>query len=305
MGINRIKGIFLILALGFLTPSFAQNVVHSAGNNSQVVTADTDSDLLLDALNAYKGQDWNTSVFLFRKLHSNPKYVTPESTYMLIMAEVYSGLYRQAALDCDTFIRTYPSSVYLPQIVYQKGKSLHFTADYEKSILTLSDFCHRYPKNELYSAALFWIGESFYASYNFDNAVPVYSRIVKEFPDSSKLKDAQYRLDVIKQREREEKLLYLLKQTGEDYLSSRENYEKMLRQYKVENTVGANQNDQLRSLREQNESMDELLIKEREKNAQLEQIIRAYEIDQEESVRFLQQQAVEALRLIEMQEGKK
>ena len=59
-----------------------------------------------------------------------------------------------------------------------------------------------------------------------------------EFPKAAKAVDAKYRLDAINQRLREEKLLYLLQQTGESYLSSKENYEKALRRYELENAMG-------------------------------------------------------------------
>jgi hypothetical protein len=91
----------------------------------------------------------------------------------------------------------------------------------------------------MYAAALFWIAECFYSGYNFEQARPIYERVVDEFPKDAKAIDAKYRLDSINQRLREEKLLYLLQQTGESYLSSKENYEKALRRYELENVLNA------------------------------------------------------------------
>lgn len=62
-------------------------------------------------------------------------------------------------------------------------------------------------------------------------AEDIYERIVTQFPASEKVSAAQYRLESIAQRSREEKLLYLLKQTGEEYLAAKEDYEKQLKLY--------------------------------------------------------------------------
>ena len=103
--------------------------------------------------------------------------------------------------------------------------------EYEKAILLLSDFCHQYPENSLYPSALFWIGESFYSSYNYDEARLIFERLVNDFPEDTKTPTAQFRLDSLNQRTREEKLLYLLKETGEEYLSAKEDYERQMRIY--------------------------------------------------------------------------
>lgn len=288
-------------AVVFAFPCVAQTSDFDSDNVNVNVLANPESaEVYADALNAYSKNDWKTSIFLFKKLHSNQNNITPESLYMLIMAETYSGQYKYAVSDCDLFLKKYPSNEYAPLVIYQKGKDLYQINDYEKSILVLNDFCHSYPKHKLYSSALFWIGESFYATYNFDSAKSIYERIVVEYPDDSKARDAQFRLDVITQRSREEKLLNLLKQTGEDYLSSKESYEKTLRQYQVENSVGVN--TQLRELRQQNENLDNSLAAEKKKNAELEAQLKGYEADLSKAVQNLKGKADEALELLNSME---
>lgn len=282
---------------------------------SQVSDFDTDSvnvmrsssaetsGIWADALNAYRNGDWKTSIFLFKKLHVNHSDITPESLYMLIMAQTYDGQYKQAVAACDQFLARFPHSQYSELVIYQKGKNLYHTGDYEKSILTLSDFCHTYPKHSLYSASLFWIAESFYATYNFDNAKPLYERVVTEYPDDSKAKDSQFRLDIIAQRSREEKLLYLLKQTGEDYLSSKETYEKALKYSQFEKSVG--ENSQIRELRQQNEVLDTDLANEKRRNAELEEQLKIYQSDISRSIKELKEQASSALKLLDEQEDQR
>lgn len=297
------KSLFCVLMLGVLiSVSAVAQVSEFDADSVDVNYAATyeASETLSDALNAYKSGDWKTSIFLFKKLHSVPSNITPETLYMLIMAETYSADYKHAAASCDLFIKNFPHNQYVELVTYQKGKNLYHINDYEKSIITLSDFCHSHTSHPLYVASLFWIAESFYASYNFESAKPLYERIVAEYPDDSKAKDAKYRLDVIAQRSREEKLLYLLKQTGEDYLSSREEYEKTLKYYNVENSVGVN--NQLRELRNQNESLDSDLALQKKRTEELEAQLKSYEQDLSNSIRELKSQAAEAQELLNEEE---
>ncbi|MBP5402306.1 MAG: tetratricopeptide repeat protein [Treponema sp.] len=278
---------FILSAGSLFSQVFDADKVSSSNTMSQ-----QSGEIFADALNAYKNYEWNNSIFLFKKLHANPENITPESMYILIMAQTYAGRYKQAADDCSFFLKNFPNSQYAQLVIYQKGKNLYQTGDYEKSIITLSDFCHAYPTHQLYAASLFWIAESFFATYNFDSAKPLYERIVAEFPEDLKAKDAKYRLDIIAQRGREEKLLYLLKQTGEDYLSSKEAYEKSLKYYNAESSFDVN--NQLKELRQKNESLDADLTSERNRSAELEARIKVYENELTDNIRLLKERAKEA-----------
>ena len=52
---------------------------------------------------------------------------------------------------------------------------------------------------------------------------------------------AQYRIDAIDQKSREEKLLYLLKVTGEENLAAREEYERQIKLFEAEDKLGLHQ----------------------------------------------------------------
>lgn len=176
----------------------------------------------------YKG-DWNTAVFLLRKTVSDYKYNTADVNYMLINAEIYSGDLKAALSDCDEFLISFPKSVYKQRMQFTKGKLLFNLGEYEKAIICLSDFCHQNEKHELYPTALFYIAESLYQGLKYDEAEKIYENIITNYPSSEKAVAAQYRMESIAQRSREEKLLYLLKQTGEEYLSAKEDYEKQVK----------------------------------------------------------------------------
>lgn len=291
---------FFVILCGIFQLSYSQDIDATSSIelnlNNESINYENDSYMFADALKAYSNRDWKTAVFLFKKFHSNQKNISQESLYMLIMAETFNDQYKLAISDCDLFIKKFPNSQYLQFVKYQKGKNLFCVADFEKSIIILSDFCHLYPRHQLYVHSLYLIAENFYFTYNFENAKPIYERIVAEFPDSQKSKEAQYRLDILAQRSREDKLLYLLKQTGEDYLSSREAYEKAIKQSKVENAVDLD--SQIKELRDKNEALDSDLIKEKNRSAKLEEQLKLYEEDYQKSIKLLKEQAEELYQII-------
>ena len=188
---------------------------------------------------AFSSGEWTSSIFLLRKAVSYPENFNPDTWYMLITAEMYAGEYKNAYQDCETYMQNFPESPYDSYVLYHRGRVLFCMGEYEKSVLILSDFCHQYPDHEMYPSALYWIAEAFFEAYNYDDAEVLYSAIVNDYSDDAKADSAQYRLEIIKQAAREEKLIYLLKETGEEYLAAKEEYERQLRLSGVDSTSDA------------------------------------------------------------------
>ena len=234
----------------------------------------------VEACKSYSRGDWSDAKFMFKKAVSYKDNLNPDTYYMLIMAEVYDGDNKAALDDCNFFLENFPDSMYFPRVYYQKGKLLYSLGEYEKAVVLLSDFCHLYEKDEMYSFALFYIGESLFAGYKYDEAGSVYERIVTEFPESAKTPAAQYRLETILQRGREEKLLYLLKQTGEEYLAAKEEYERQLRLYNSEAMDSTRQ--KLSAAQARNETLEKQV-------AELELQIAALKNNQAEADRIIQE----------------
>ncbi|MCR4821349.1 MAG: tetratricopeptide repeat protein [Treponema sp.] len=221
--------ILAFFSVFFLSTTFAQ----SGGKLSSTQNAN-----LKQGADAYKNEDWVSAIFFLRKVVSIPGSASDENTFMLIKSEIYAGEYRQAQKDCELFLSNFPGSPYTEYVMYQKGRLLHLLARNEDAILSLSDFCHQHTASQLYPMALFWIAESFYDEYNFESARGLYERLVNDYPACEKAPAAQYKLDLIERRAREEKLLYLLKVIGEENLSTREEYERQLRVYSLEDEKG-------------------------------------------------------------------
>lgn len=213
---------FFLIAAVFITTTFS------------VFSNESASSAFIEGCKAYSQGEWASAKFMLKKAVSYKENINPDTYYMLIASEINDGDYKVAYNDCNFYLKSFPKSVYYSRITYLKGKVLYSLGEYEKSIISLSDFCHQYKDSDLISYALFYIGESLFAGYQYDEARAVYQRIVTEFPESEKTPAAQYRIESILQRAREEKLLYLLKQTGEEYLSAKEEYEKQLRLYNSE-----------------------------------------------------------------------
>lgn len=252
---------------------FTSIIMYSAASESA-------SSAFIEACKSYSRGDWSDARFMLKKAVSYKENLNPDTYFMLIMAEVYDGDNKNALDDCNFFLENFSDSLYYSRVYYQKGKLLYALGEYEKSIVILSDFCHLYEKDELYSYALFYIGESLFAGYKYDEAASVYERIVTEYPESPKTPAAQYRLETILQRGREEKLLYLLKQTGEEYLAAKEEYERQLRLYNSEAVDSTRQ--KLTAAQSRNESLEKQV-------ADLESQIAALKNNQAESDRIIQE----------------
>lgn len=191
---------------------------------------------------AFKNEDWVSAAILLRKAVSSSSNATDENYFMLIKSEIYSGEYKMAEEDCEKFLAKFPLSAYSAHVQYQKGRMLHLLGKNDEAATALSDFCQNHYDDELYPLALYWLAESFYDEYNFDLAKGLYERVVYDFPNSEKVGDCKYKLDLIAQRTREEKLLYLIKVISEENLSTREEYERQLKFYEMQKKYGLSQN---------------------------------------------------------------
>ena len=210
---------------------------------------------LSQGCDAFKSGDWHSAVISLRKAATYPENDTGETRYMLIAAEMYAGAYAEALADCDYYLRTFPDGKYASYVQYQKGRAFFYLGEYEKAVLLLSDFCHQHDAHEMYASSLFWIAESFYAGYNYDEALPLYERIVREFSSDAKAQAAEHRIEAIAQRTREEKLLYLLKKTGEAYLAAKEDYEKQLHMYDAVSITSSGSEKKAADLQKKNEAL--------------------------------------------------
>lgn len=196
-----------------------ETVAYDAGEWEQV---------LAEGLEAYNNKDYANATILLREALAG-ETGNSDVHYMLIMSEMYCEDYASVISDCADFAAMYPDSPLLPNVNYQKGKAFHYKGDNDQAVMVLSDFCHENPKSPVYPSALYWIAECFYEDYNFKMAEGLFQRIIDVYPDDKKAVDAKYKIDAIAQREREQKLLDLLKSNNAKFLEQKENYERQLK----------------------------------------------------------------------------
>lgn len=267
-----------------------------------VFSSESGSSAYLEGCVAFSRGEWDSAVFLLKKAVAYPENNTADVNFMLITAEIYAADNKAALNDCSSFIRMFPKSIYIPRILYTQGKLLYSLGDYEKAIITLSDFCHKNEKNELYPSALFYIAESLYASYNFDEAEKIYERIISGYPECEKCAASQFRLESIAQRSREEKLLYLLKQTGEEYLAAKEDYEKQLKMSNSDTAASAKERERLASSQVRNKELEEqiadlekqIAILKSEQSVKDEQLQKL--LADEEKRKFVKEESIKQLK---------
>ncbi len=210
---------------------------------------------LAQGCGAFKSGDWYSAMISLRKAATYPENDTGDTRYMLIAAEMYAGAYAEALADCDYYFRSFPDGKYASYVQYQKGRAFFSLGAYEKAVFLLSDFCHQHADHEMYASALYWIAESFYGGYNYDEALPLYERIVREFSSDAKAPAAEHRIEAIAQRTREEKLLYLLKKTGEAYLAAKEDDEKQFHMYDGGSITSSGREKKAADLQKKNEAL--------------------------------------------------
>lgn len=245
---------------------------------------------MLQGYESFRNGDWISALFFLRKAVGSG-VATEEAWYLLILSEMYSQEYDAAIQDCQHYMSLYPEGGFYPLVEYQYGRSLYCSGRYQDAIAQFTDFCHTYPDSQFYPSSLFFIAESFFNEYNYNSAKVLYQRLVDDYPFAERVPEAQDRLRIISQAEREEKLLYLLRVTGEEYLAAKEDYEKQLRKYQSEDSMGLQ--DQLSKsfsdIKVMQSTVDELQYQNDEQArriAQLEEENKMLEISADEARRL-------------------
>lgn len=224
-----IRGIFLAIFLSLLS-CLPVGKLWAEGSDEQNLAT-------LQGYEAFRDGDWVSALFFLRKAVGYGN-ASQESWYLLILSEMHGREYEAAVQDCRQYMELFPEGTLYPLVKYQYGRALYCSGQYQEAISQFSEFCHSYPASEFYPSAVFYIAESFFSEYNYPSAKSLYQRMVEDYPSAERTPEARDRLQQIAQAEREEKLLYLLRVTGEEYLAAKEDYEKQLRQYQSEDSMG-------------------------------------------------------------------
>lgn len=77
-----------------------------------------------------------------------------------------------------------------PQIAYGRAFDALKAANYPLAIAGFRSFLGTYPRHELADNAQYWLGEAYYVTRDYDNALAAFARVGSEWPASSKAADA-------------------------------------------------------------------------------------------------------------------
>ncbi len=80
--------------------------------------------------------------------------------------------------------------VLTPEQEYKKAFQLFNSGKYEDSRLAFKKFLERYPESKLAGNAQFWIGECYYKEKKYQKAINAYQTVLDKYPNGNKIKDS-------------------------------------------------------------------------------------------------------------------
>ncbi len=191
------------------------------------------SDDFLNGKNAYLNSMYDKAITYFENALDNS---TPEQkagiNYWIGQSYMAIGNYENAENVFNNLIENFKDTSESKNAYYHKGRISFLKENYEKTI----EYMHTYLENSdntlLDGNAYYWIGESLFFLGHKEEAMMIYSKIIKEYPGSYKFEAANYRLELLRLGEREEELMKLLKWSHEEGIKEREDFIKKEKEYK-------------------------------------------------------------------------
>ena len=102
-----------------------------------------------------------------------------------------TGSLKKASEGFSAFVSKYPQSPYLPLALYWGGNSKYASKDYAGAINQLQSLIKKYPNHPRIPAAMVTLGNSQLESGNKAAAKKTFSEIIAKYPDTEAAKDAQ------------------------------------------------------------------------------------------------------------------
>jgi tol-pal system protein YbgF len=80
------------------------------------------------------------------------------------------------------------------QVAYNRAFETLKSGGYFAAVTRWLEFLKAYPNSKLQDNAQYWLGESYYATHDYDNAMVVFKGLVDRYPDSAKAPDGLLKL---------------------------------------------------------------------------------------------------------------
>lgn len=118
--------------------------------------------------------------------------------YQAAFDTLKSGQYADSARQFQAFLAQYPDGTYAPNALYWLGESYYVTQNYELAQQQFQTLLQRYPTHDKASAALLKLGLAQYGLKQYDAAEATLSSVVQQYPGSDAATTANDRLQAIR-----------------------------------------------------------------------------------------------------------
>jgi len=120
------------------------------------------------------------------------------SAYNAAFDVLKSGDYVQSAQLFQQFLTTYPAGTYAPNALYWLGESYYVTQNYELALQQFQALLDRYPTHDKAPGALLKVGLSQYGLKQMDAAEATLAQVTQRYPGTDAARTADDRLRAIK-----------------------------------------------------------------------------------------------------------
>ena len=188
---------------------------------------------LAAGLEAFEQRDFSRAAALFQQSIEAPgESYDGHAQYWLGRTLMALNELEPAADVFDLFLASYSQHPYEEETRYQRARIFFLNDRYEAAVQQFSRFLSDYPESAFEPNAIYWSGESLLALGRLDAAEQLFREVTVRFPSSFRYEAAQYRLDVLDLKRRENELLTLLQWSHEEYLQALELFEQREAQYR-------------------------------------------------------------------------
>lgn len=118
--------------------------------------------------------------------------------YQAAFDTLKSGQYVESARQFQAFLAQYPDGTYAPNALYWLGESYYVTQNYDLAQQQFQTLLQRYPTHDKASAALLKLGLAQYGAKQYDAAEATLKAVQQQYPGSDVARTAADRLQAIR-----------------------------------------------------------------------------------------------------------
>ncbi|WIH03995.1 tol-pal system protein YbgF [Xanthomonas translucens pv. graminis] len=120
------------------------------------------------------------------------------TSYNVAFDALKAGKYADSANLFQSFLELYPNGVYAPNALYWLGESYYATKNFPLAEAQFRDLIGRYPTHDKASGALLKLGLSQYGEGRAQDAEQTLQQVISQYPGSDAARTAQDRLQSIR-----------------------------------------------------------------------------------------------------------